>query len=181
MKKLATLGVVALVAVLCVLGFSSPAAQAYPDVRIDLSVDRQRLFGGETFTATATANVDCDWALGWAGETSTASGREFVTAYVAAEVDEVTRIPLRGNCEYDAPDARGSETWQRSLMITVLPRGVQVAGPQVAGPTAADLPTAGGPDRVFLVGGVVLLFAGATAVTVARRRAEEAEIAASRF
>jgi hypothetical protein len=174
MKKLASLGVVALVAVLAVLGFSSPAAQAYPDVQIDLSVDRQRLYGGETFTATATSNVDCDWKLSWDGDTRTSSGLKFVTTYTADEVDEVTRIPLRGTCEYDAPTARGSEVWQRTIVITVLPRSVDVAGPM------ADLPNTGGPDRVFLVGGVVLLFAGATAVTVARRRAEEAEIAASR-
>jgi hypothetical protein len=33
---------------------------------------------------------------------------------------------------------------------------------------------------LILVGGLVLLLSGATAVTVARRRAEEAEIQASR-
>ena len=34
----------------------------------------------------------------------------------------------------------------------------------------------GGPDRLVLLGGLVLLMGGATAVTVARRRADQAEL-----
>jgi hypothetical protein len=44
----------------------------------------------------------------------------------------------------------------------------------------SDLPNTGGPNRQFQVGGQLLVISGATAVTVARRRAEEAEIQASR-
>jgi LPXTG-motif cell wall-anchored protein len=57
----------------------------------------------------------------------------------------------------------------------VLPRSSAVSPP-----ASSDLPNTGGPNIVFLFGGLALLLAGATAVTVARRRAEEAEIAASR-
>ena len=48
MNKLTALGALALAAMLAglaVLGFSSPA-QAYPDVQIHLSVNRQQLYGG---------------------------------------------------------------------------------------------------------------------------------------
>lgn len=175
MKKLTSLGVLALVGLLALLGFS-PAAQAYPDVRIDLTVNRQIIYGGETFTATATANVNCAWNLEWDGRVRTSSGTEFVTTFRADEVSKVTKIPLHGTCQYAAPSARGTATWERTLVITVLPPSTAVS-PPAAG---SDLPNTGGPDFLFLIGGLALLVAGATAVTVARRRAEEAEIAASR-
>lgn len=181
MKKLTSLGVLALVGLLALLGFS-PAAQAYPDVRIDLTVDRQIIYGGETFTATATANVNCAWNLEWDGRVRTSSGTEFVTTFRADDVSKVTKIPLHGTCQYAAPaarserSARAAATWERTLVITVLPPSTAVS-PPAAG---SDLPNTGGPDFLFLIGGLALLVAGATAVTVARRRAEEAEIAASR-
>ncbi|RNL75474.1 hypothetical protein EFL95_18890 [Nocardioides marmorisolisilvae] len=40
----------------------------------------------------------------------------------------------------------------------------------------ASQPTPAGPDRIVLLSGLVLLLAGATAVTVARRNAEEVEL-----
>ena len=45
-----------------------------------------------------------------------------------------------------------------------------------AAQAAADQPTPAGPDRVVLLSGLVLLLAGATAVTMARRNAEEVEL-----
>lgn len=175
MKKMTSLGVLALVALLALLGFS-PAAQAYPDVRIDLTVNRQVIYGGETFTATATANVDCAWNLEWDGRVRESSGTKFVTTFRADEVSDVTKIQLHGTCQYADPSARGAATWERTLVITVLPPSTAVS-PPAAG---SDLPNTGGPDFIILIGGLALLVAGATAVTVARRRAEEAEIAASR-
>jgi LPXTG-motif cell wall-anchored protein len=50
----------------------------------------------------------------------------------------------------------------------------------VSPPGGSDLPNTGGPNLIVLLGGLVLLVTGATAVTFARRRAEEAEIQASR-
>lgn len=173
MKKMTSFGVLALVALLALLGFS-PAAQAYPDVRIDLTVDRQVIYGGETFTATATANVDCTWRLEWDGRVRRSSGTKFVTKFRADQVTEVTKIPLRGTCQYAAAATRGAATWERTIVITVLPPATAVSPP-----AGSDLPNTGGPDFLFLIGGLALLVAGATAVTVARRRAEEAEIAAS--
>lgn len=176
MKKLTSLGVAALIALLAVLamvGFQSPA-QAYPDVQINLTVNRQVLYGGQTFTATATSNVTCAWNLEWDGTVRESTGTKFVTTYTAADVTKITKIPLHGTCVYDAPSARGAATWQRTLMITVLPQSSAVSPP-----AGSDLPNTGGPNRLFLAGGLVLLLSGAAAVTLARRRAEEAETAAS--
>jgi LPXTG-motif cell wall-anchored protein len=177
MKKLASLGVVALIALVVSLVWS-PTAQAYPEVQIDLTVNRHVLYGGQTFTATATANVTCDWTLEWNGDAREKSGAKFVTTYTAPEVSEITKVPLHGTCLYTAASSRSTATnasWQRTIMITVLPQSSAVSPPG-----SSDLPNTGGPNRVFLFGGLALLLAGATAVTVARRRAEEAEIAASR-
>jgi hypothetical protein len=222
LKKLTSSGAAgfaALVAVLAMVGFQSPA-QAYPEARIDLRVDHQTVRSGESFTATGSSNVKCAWALEWdkAQRRGTSSdGSDFVTSFRAKNVKTTTTIPLHGTCTYDADQTPGarSTTWERTIDITVQPRrstqvsapgggsgaqgsgaqgsgaqgsaaqgsGAQVSGPQASGThlgvTGSDLPNAGGPNRLFLVGGLVLLISGATAVTVARRRAEEAEIQAS--
>jgi LPXTG-motif cell wall-anchored protein len=183
MKKLTSLGVAAfaaLLTVLAVLGSSSPA-QAYPEIQINLVVNRSVLYGGETFTATASSNgTTCSWALEWNGDTrhGTSSGGDvspFKATYTAPQVTKVTKIPLHGTCEYAAPSARGSAIWQRTIMITVLPPSSAVSPPG-----GSDLPSTGGPNLLFLGGGLLLLLSGAAAVTVARRRAEDAEIQASR-
>jgi LPXTG-motif cell wall-anchored protein len=181
MKKVSSIGAIALVALvagLTMLWFSSPA-QAYPDVRIDLSVNRSVLYGGEKFTATASSDgTTCAWTLTWNGvvrEGGSTTGNSFRTTYQAPQVKRVTKIPLHGTCAYDARTGRGTATWERTIEITVLPPSTEVS-PPVGG---SDLPNTGGPNLLFLLGGVALLVSGATAVTVARRRAEEADIQVS--
>ena len=188
MKKLSSISALAfapLIAALAMLGFSSPA-QAYPDQRFDLTVDRSVLYGGESFTATASSQgATCTWTLEWNGvarQGSSSAGSNFVTSYEAPEVHEVTKIPLHGTCVYSSAgsrsssSARGTATWSNTIVITVLPASTAVSPP---GEGDSDLPSTGGPNLFFLLGGLGLLLAGATAVTVARRRAEEAEIHAS--
>jgi LPXTG-motif cell wall-anchored protein len=180
MRKFTSLGLAAfgaVVALLAIWGSLSPA-QAYPDVRIELSVNRTVLYGGQDFTATASSNVDCAWNLEWAGmvrQGASSDGVDFKTIYTAAKVSKVTKIPLHGTCVYTSPSARGATSWERTIVITVLPRNAAVSPPG-----GSDLPNTGGPNRLFLAGGIVLLLSGAAAVTIARRRAEEAEIRASR-
>jgi LPXTG-motif cell wall-anchored protein len=180
MKKMTSLGVTAfaaVVALLAILGSQSPA-QAYPDVRIDLTVNRTVLYGGQDFTATASSNVSCAWNLEWAGlvrQGNSSDGSDFNTVYTAGKVAKVTKIPLHGTCVYTSPSTNAETIWDRTVVITVRPQSTAVAAP-----VGSDLPNTGGPNRLFLFGGVALLLAGATAVTVARRRAEEAEIQAFR-
>jgi LPXTG-motif cell wall-anchored protein len=194
MKKLSSMGVVALaalIAALALLGFSSPA-QAYPEGSFDLRVDRSVLYGGESFTATASSQgTTCAWTLEWNGDVrrgASNTNHDFVTAYQTPQVTKVTKIPLHGSCAYNArtaPSARAGSTWERTIEITVLPRSTEVSPPTVGSAhstghgSSSGLPSTGGPNLFFLLGGVALLVSGATAVTVARRRAEEAEIRAS--
>jgi LPXTG-motif cell wall-anchored protein len=181
MKKLSPIGALALAALvagLALLGFSGPA-QAYPDVRIDLSVNRSVLYGGQSFTATAKSDgITCAWRLEWNGDVrhgASSGGHDFVTSYHAPQVKRVTKIPLHGTCTYASSGTRGATAWERTIMITVLPPSTAVS-PPVGG---SDLPNTGGPNLLYLLGGIGLLLAGATAVTVARRRAEDAEFQAS--
>jgi LPXTG-motif cell wall-anchored protein len=185
-KKTLSLGLAAfaaLVAVLAIMGSQSPA-QAYPEVSIALSVNRDVLYSGQDFTATAHANVTCSWDLDWNGAVRKADERpnvDFVTTYTAPKVTTVTKIPLHGTCVYDATETasvdRVPTAWQRTIVITVLPARTAVAGPiGPVGPVGSDLPNTGGPSKLFLAGGVLLLLSGVTAVTVARRRAEQAEM-----
>jgi LPXTG-motif cell wall-anchored protein len=192
MKKLSSIGAVvlgALIAALAILGFFTPA-QAYPEVSINLTVDRQVIYGGESFTATASSDgTKCTWSLEWDGKVrhgesytehdgQSYTRHDFTTTYKAAHVKKTTKIPLHGNCSY-SDNARGTATWQETIMITVLPRRTAVS-PPTGGGSGTGMPNTGGPNIAFLIGGLVLLLSGATAVTVARRRAEEAELQASR-
>lgn len=175
MKKFALMGAVVLAGLVATIGFAGPA-QAYPEVIIDLTVDRQVLYGGEHFTATATANVSCDWTLEWNGDSrDKAASTGFVTTYTAPEVTEVTKIPLHGTCDYLLPDgatpvtgraaAGPLTTWKRTIMITVLPRGA-------VSPPGGELPNTGGPHLSLLLGGLGMIAAGGVAVARAKRSAE---------
>ena len=185
MKKLSSICAVvlgALVAALTILGFFTPA-EAYPEASINLTVDRQAIHGGESFTATASSDTACTWSLEWAGEVRhglSSTGNSFTTTFTAAQVKKATNIPLHGECSYAAPSARGAATWQQTITIKVLPSRTAVSPPtsSQAGGSGTGMPNTGGPNVSFLIGGLVLLLSGATAVTVARRRAEQAEIQA---
>lgn len=179
MKKYGYVVLAAIAAALVSLAFSSSSAQAYPDTRIVLTVNHQVIYSGDSFTATGASTVPCSLDLEW-NHTVRHGGatREFATTYVAPQVTKVTKIPLTAVCNVaDGTAGRAASTTtavHRSLTVTVLPR----ANGAAAGPAGAraDLPRTGGPNRAWLVGGLVLLLAGATAVTVARRRAEEVEL-----
>lgn len=184
MKKTAMTCAGTLIALLALVGLA-PAANAYPDVTIDLTVDRQVLYGAETYTATGTSNVDCAWTLEWDGEVHTGTGADgspYTTTYTAPEVEEITEIPLHGTCGYTEPSGRvaaraaaGPATWERTIIITVLPQGDGTVVPPTD--NGGNLPNTGGPNLLFLIAGVGLLVLGAGAVTVARRRAENVDIA----
>lgn len=172
-KKVLSLVVAALVGLLTIIGLA-PAAQAYPEVIIDLTAQPTVLYGGETFTATATANVVCDWTLEWNGDSRTKNAsNDFTTVYTAPAVTKITKIPLHGTCVYELPEgatpvtgraaAGPLTTWKRTIMITVLPRGSAVT------PPGEDLPNTGGPDLWILLAGLGLVGAG-TAVTLRSRR-----------
>lgn len=160
----------------------APSASAYPEAVINLTVDRQTLFEGEQFTATGTSNVDCDWTTEWNDVVRTGTGSNgspFQTTYTAPDVEDVTKIPLNGVCQYTDPStesgertAAGDSTFTRTIIITVLPRNAEVSPPNEGG-----LPNTGGPNALILLGGFGLLATGTTAVTVARRRAVEMDAA----
>jgi LPXTG-motif cell wall-anchored protein len=171
MQKFGFAVVAAIAVLLGVLGFSA-VAQAYPEAQFDLTTNKQVVYGGDNFTATASASVDCAWDLDWNGLLREGSGDRFVTTYTAPAVTEITKIPVTGVCRYadsSARSAAATETWRKRLTITVLPSGSAAA----ATPDGkSDLPSTGGPSWVYLAGGLVLLLAGAGAVAVARARAE---------
>ncbi len=97
MKKVAFAFAAALAAVLVTLAWA-PSATAYPDARMDLSVNRQVLYAGDAFTATATANLTCAWSLSWNGQTRDNTSATYLTSSVGPAVSRITRIPLSGTC-----------------------------------------------------------------------------------
>jgi LPXTG-motif cell wall-anchored protein len=195
MKKLPSIGVAVfgtLIGALAVVGLMGPV-QAYPETSIDVKVSSQTVYSGASFTATGESQgTVCHWTLEWdrTVRTGTSSdGHPFTTGFTAPQVKKEKKIPLHAACEYDGADtgASGTQTWRRTIVITVLAPTTSVEAPKtksgvtVAGPGGgSDLPNTGGPNVLFLLGGLVLLLSGTTAVTVARRRATEAEIHAFR-
>lgn len=170
MQKFGVVVIAAFAALLVTLGFTS-SAQAYPDVQITLTTNKAVVSSGDAFTATASANVDCAWNLDWNGEVRPGTG-QLVTTYTAPVVTKITKIALTGVCSYGASAERAeASTWKRQVTITVLP-SASAAGAADNTKNSANLPNSGGPNRVFLLTGLVLLLAGASAVTLARRRAE---------
>lgn len=170
MKKLAYVVVAAFAAFLVMLGLHSPA-QAYPDVDVSLTASRTIVNSGDSLTVTAASNVACAWSESWNSEGRTSSGSSFVTTYVAPRVTKITKLLVQATCSYAAPgrSARAAaQSWAKELTITVLPAA---SGATVAD-GGANLPGTGGPSRVWVAGGLVLLLAGASAVIIARRRAE---------
>lgn len=178
MKKLASLGAACSLGLIAMLGLA-PAAQAYPEVVIDLEVNHNVRYGGEKFTATASANVDCDWTLEWNGDSrDKGQAKNFTTTYTAPQVAKVTKIPLHGTCDYLLPDgatpvtgraaAGPMTTWNRTIVITVLPRGSAVSSPG-----DGELPNTGGPNLWLVVAGLGLV-AGGSAVVIRTKRAPEA-------
>lgn len=145
-----------------------PTAHAYPDVVIDVSVDKNVVYGGGTYTATAKASVPCDWTLVWNGVTKSGQGTSFAARFKAPPVKKVTNIPLQATCAYDDGNATASRTatWTRTIMIKVLPRASQ------GGPKADNgaLPGTGGPNQGWILGGIALLLLGGGAALLARRR-----------
>jgi LPXTG-motif cell wall-anchored protein len=175
MRKFAIAALAVSAAWLTVLGLSS-SAQAYPDVQINLTVNKPVVYSGDTFTATAAANVQCDWSVSESDSVQPGSGTTMVATYVAPKVDKITKIPLTGVCSYSDPSAAvrssAAATYQRTTTVTVLPR----AAATTPATNGANLPKTGGPSPVFLAGGLGLLLIGGLAVFFARRRAEEAEL-----
>jgi len=159
------------------IGFA-PSAQAYPEVVIDLSASPTVLYGGQQFTATATANVVCSWTLEWNGDSHHRTGHHnFVTKFTAPDVSKITKIPLHGTCGYTLPDgatpvtgrvaahsaaAAPHITWRRTIIITVLPQGS--ASPP------SGLPNTGGPDRWILLAGLALAATGGVVIARTKRR-----------
>jgi LPXTG-motif cell wall-anchored protein len=175
MKKLASLVLVALIGVLASVGFAS-SASAYPDAQQNLTVDRQVLYGGESFTAFATSNVTCDWTLEWNGDSRDQTSEDFTTEYEAPVVTEITKIPLNGTCLYDtleepriAAKAAATGTFEKTIIITVLPRGSAVNPP-----TDGDLPNTGGPNLWILIAGLASVAAGAVVIRTSQRRGSKA-------
>ncbi len=171
MNQLGTIIMIALMGVLATVGFA-PAAQAYPDAQQNLTVDRQSLYGGESFTAFATSNVNCDWTLEWNGESRTQTSEDFTTSFVAPVVTEVTEISLNGSCAYDsleapraASKASAVSTFEKTIVITVLPQSNAVSPPG-----DDDLPNAGGPNLWILIAGIAAVLAGAVVIRSAKSR-----------
>ena len=167
MKKLALLCIAALGSALLVLG-TAPSASAYPEVTCDVSVDRQVLNPGETFTATGTATAINDqgnvvdpsnihWSFRWNGVTKLRTGTPVHATFTAPEVTHTRKITLTAR----------AETPQGPCVHHI---DITVVAAEVSPPGGGGLPGTGGPAFWILVAALALLLVGGGTVVVTRKR-----------
>jgi LPXTG-motif cell wall-anchored protein len=168
MKKLALLCIAALGSALFVLG-TAPSASAYPEVTCDVTVDRQVLDPGDSFTATGTAKAIDDqgnvvdpsnihWSFRWNGVTKLRTGTPVHATFTAPEVTHTRVITLTARAETPQGPC------VHHIDITVI--GAEVAGPGGGG----HLPSTGGPAFWIMVAALALLLVGGGTVVVSRKR-----------
>lgn len=177
MKKFAFAAFAAFVALFATLTLHNPA-QAYPNVRASLNAvgNDTVLVSGEEFAVLASSSAECDWALKWDGVNKAVRGTQFQTTFTAPEVTKSTTVKLTGVCTYNDPSRSDRSVAESTIIPAALEYTVR---PSTTSPNnGASLAGTGGPNRMVLLSGVVLLFTGATVAIVARRRAEHAELEA---
>ncbi|WP_456695786.1 LPXTG cell wall anchor domain-containing protein [Aeromicrobium sp. P5_D10] len=172
---------------------SAHSAQAYPDSpNVTIAIPSSDLVGGNTFTFTASADVDCDWTVTYkdgraAGVPAdqTGSGKSVSGSYDTKAVSKTFRSPITATCAYDA-NASGSstsagknDTASASATVTLLPVGSTGDGDSDAGTGNGEggsedgngiLPDTGGSNLWILVAGGALVLVGGGAVIASRRR-----------
>lgn len=161
---------------------SSGAAQAYPDApNVTISIPDDTLVGGNVFTFTAKADVDCDWTITYAkaegqSPTQTGSGKSLSGSYDTPVVSSTERSPLVASCKYDdgvpattAVSPARLQTASASAVVTLLPRG---SGDDDKGDDNSVLPDTGGSNLwIFVLGGALVVVGGGTLYASRRRNA----------
>lgn len=168
-KKVVVLCLAALGAALLVVGIA-PTASAYPELTCDVTVNRQVLNPGDTFTVTGKAagldannqTVDSSefaWSFNWNGITKHRTGAVASATFTAPQVTKTRKITLTARSTSPLGEC------VRHLDITVL-------AASVAGPTGGGglLPSTGGPAFWLLVAAAALLVVGGGTVVRSRRR-----------
>jgi LPXTG-motif cell wall-anchored protein len=179
MKKLIVIGVLTLAAGFAALGVA-PSASAYPETSCNVTVSAQKVDSGsalkvhaESQTVTTddghgrVAATTVHWRAEFDGTVKQANADVFNTTFDVPKVTEKTVLVLTVNAVM--PDA--TTTCEKSLNITVLPGGTTVS------PPGSHLPNTGGPRMILLIGGLLLVGAGAVTVRQSRRRHEGARAA----
>lgn len=151
-----------LLAVLAVLAVSlgvAPAAQAYPDAVMTLSLSDSTVVSGASFSVSATSDVNCSFDATFNGATRTGTGTTFNASFTAPTVDQREVIPVTVTCTQS-----DGTTTSRSANVTVLPPASQGAG------ASSALPSTGGPNVGLLGAALALLLGGVGFLVVSRRR-----------
>jgi LPXTG-motif cell wall-anchored protein len=169
MKKLALLCIAALGSALLVLG-TAPSASAYPEATCDVTVDRQVLDPGDSFTVTGTATAidaqgnvvgpaNIHWSFRWNGDTKLRTGSPVHATFTAPKVAHTRTIRLTAR----------ADTPQGPCVHHV---DIKVVAAEVSAPGGGGghLPSTGGPAFWILVAALALLLVGSGTVVVTRKR-----------
>lgn len=178
MKKIRLVAAASIAVAITLL--SSGAAHAYPDApNVTITIPDDELFGGDVFSYTAHADVDCDWTISYAeaegqSPTQTGGGDSLSGSYDTHPVSKTEPTTITATCKYDdgtpsssAVSPSALQTASASAIVTLLPRGGAGDGD---GDDDGALPDTGGSNAWILVLGGALIVAGGSVTYVARRR-----------
>jgi hypothetical protein len=163
-------------AALVVLGSATGAFAGYEDPSITLEVNPTSLVGGQTFTGTATATVNCSaWEITFDGPSSespkTGSGSSIDFTWSTNEVSEITPGAFHAKCTYDDSQLRASALQDLTTSTDVTVNPTEVSPPTDGTGTGGfgGLADTGGPHLWLAIGGGALVLVGAGAVLRSRR------------
>lgn len=150
--------VLTVLAVLAVSFGFAPAAQAYPDAALTITLSDSTVVSGASFSVSASSDVNCAFDATFNGGTKTGSGTTFDASFTAPSVTQRERMPVTVTCTQS-----DGTTTSRSANVTVLP-------PASQGASSAGLANTGGPNVGLLGAALALLLGGAGFLVVSRRR-----------
>jgi hypothetical protein len=141
---------------------TGPGAQAYPDSVCTITVQPQRVVGGDPITVSGTSTVSHTWTFRFNGHSATGTGTTFSHKFATPKVKVGRTIVVHAMCNGGAD--------QEIPVLVDAAHGV--AGPG-QGAVAPDhngiLPGTGGPALWILLIALALVLLGLGVVDVRRR------------
>jgi LPXTG-motif cell wall-anchored protein len=135
-------------------------------VTCDLTVNRDVVHPGDTFTATGTIKgadtaTPVSWTFRWNGVSKHRTGASAQATFTAPHVSHTRTIRLAGRSHYAV---------NGEARTCVHHLDIKVVSAEVSAPSSGGLPSTGGPAFWILVAAVALLLAGSGTLIASRRR-----------
>jgi hypothetical protein len=142
---------------------TGPGAQAYPDSVCTITVQPQRVVGGQPITVTGTSTVSHTWTFEFNGKTATGKGTTFSHKFATPKVKSGRTLVVHAMCD------GGADQEIPVLVDAAHGSAGQGQGGAVAPDHNGILPGTGGPGLWILLLALALVLVGLGIADVRRR------------